>query len=62
MWKLTIAQKRKSEYSDNTFIEKVECLAEDICYLTSMIDNFSALEAAFETVYEIRKIAKEGDE
>ena len=59
MWKLTITQKRKSEFSNSTFDEKVEFTSDDVCYLTAMVDRFSRLEEVFETAYKIDKVEKE---
>jgi hypothetical protein len=62
MWRLTIIQKRKSEYSNGMFEEKVEFVGDDIHYITSIVDKFSKLETVSETAYKIERIEKEEGE
>ena len=61
MWKLTIKQKRKSEYSNNMITESVEFVSKDITYLTSMIDRLSDAGTDVETAYEIKKVGVENE-
>lgn len=61
MWKLTITQKRKSEFSNGFLSETVEFAHKDITRLTSLIDTFDICEEVFETEYKIERV-KEGEE
>lgn len=55
MWKLTITQKRKSEFSESILPESVEFISEDINELTMLIVRITAYETAVETTYKIEK-------
>lgn len=55
MWKLTITQKRKSEFSENMLTESVEFISNDINELTMLIVRITAYETAVETIYKIEK-------
>lgn len=55
MWKLTITQKRKSEFSENMLTESVEFTSDDINELTMLIVRITAYETAVETTYKIEK-------
>lgn len=55
MWKLTITQKRKSEFSESILSESVEFISEDINELTMLIVRITAYETAVETIYKIEK-------
>lgn len=56
MWKLTITQKRKSEYSENMITESVEFTSGDINELTMLVVRLSSYEMAVETTYKIEKV------
>lgn len=55
MWKLTIKQERKSEYTNNTITEKVEFVDEDISRLTSIVLWLESLDETNKTEYKIEK-------
>lgn len=55
MWKLTITQKRKSEFLENMITGSVEFENDDINELTMLIVRLSAYETAVETTYKIEK-------
>lgn len=55
MWKLTITQKRKSEFSEYMVTESVEFTSGDINELTMLIVRITAYEMAVETIYKIEK-------
>lgn len=59
MWKLTITQKRKSEYSDNMITESVEFTNDDINELTMLVVRLTGIETAVETAYKIEKVGEE---
>ena len=56
MWKLTITQKRKSEYVESMLTEKVEFISGDINELTMLVIRLTAVETAVETSYRIEKV------
>ena len=62
MWKLTITQKRKSEFSENMITENVEFVGNDINELTMLVVRLAEHENAVETAYKIERVAKEGGE
>ena len=59
MWKLTITQKRKSEYTDGTINETVEFFHRNIGSLTSLVDNLNNYSSGIETTYKIEKVVEE---
>ena len=59
MWKLTITQKRKSEYTDGTINETVEFFHRNIGSLTSLVDNLNNYSNGIETTYKIEKVVEE---
>lgn len=62
MWKLTIAQKRKSEYSDYVSNYQVQLFSESLHELVDLVDKMTNLvDEAIETTYKIES-AKEGEE
>lgn len=60
MWKLTIKQKRKSEYTNNMISECVEFTSNNVNELTVLVARLTALESAVETEYKLEMIEKEG--
>ena len=60
MWKLTITQKRKSEYTDGTISESVEFYHKNISPLASLIGNLNNHVNDIETAYKIEKVGEEG--
>jgi hypothetical protein len=60
MWKLTITQKRKSEYSENMITENVEFISNDINELTMLVVRLTGHENAIETSYKIESVGKVG--
>ena len=59
MWKMTITQKRKSEYTDGTISESVEFFHRNIGSLTSLVDNLNNFSNGIETTYKIEKVGEE---
>ena len=59
MWKLTITQKRKSEYTDGTVSETVEFFHRNIRTLTDLIDSLHTYENGIETTYKLERIGEE---
>ena len=55
MWKLIVAQKRKSDYSDNVYEETVVFYGNDINELSMMIVRLSKHENGLETSYKLEK-------
>lgn len=63
MWKLTISQKRKSEYSEYASINSVELFSDDIHELVEVVDKLTCLDTeAIETNFKIELVTKEGEE
>jgi hypothetical protein len=64
MWKLTIIQKRKSEFSDFMNEEKIVFESSELSELTMLIERMAHLENVVTTTYKIEKVNKagEGDE
>lgn len=60
MWKLTITQKRKSEYTDGTIDETVEFISGNINELTILVARLTALKSAIETSYKLEPIGEVG--
>ena len=60
MWKLTIKQERKCEYTTGTITETVEFKAESIADLSMMMGMASKFESGIKTIYTIEKV--EGEE
>lgn len=62
MWKLTITQKRKSEYSDYTSTDHVELFSKSLHELVNLVDMMMNLvDEAIETTFKIESV-KEGEE
>lgn len=61
MWKLTITQKRKSEYSDNMIEESVRFYSDDIYELVGLVLNMGENDGVVETAYKIESV-KEGEQ
>lgn len=59
MWKLTITQKRKSEYTDGTISESVEFYHKNISPLTSLIGNLNNHANGIETTYKLERTCEE---
>lgn len=59
MWKLTITQKRKSEYTDGTISESVVFLHRTIGKLTSLVDSLNTYENDGELAYKLEKVGEE---
>lgn len=55
MWKLTVTQKRKSDFSDSIVSENVEFFGKDINELTMLIVRLSKLSCNIETSYKLEK-------
>lgn len=62
MWKLTITQKRKSEYSDYMTESKIVFVNENLRELTFLLERMAESEPDVETSYEIEWEEKEGEE
>ena len=58
MWKLTIVQKRKSEYSDGTINETVEFFHNSIKSLTNLVDTLNSYEKGIETTYILERVGE----
>ncbi len=56
MWKLTITQKRKSEFSEYMVTESIEFVSENITRLISLIETIYVYETDIETTYKIEKV------
>ncbi len=56
MWKLTITQKRKSEFSEYMVTESIEFVSTNITRLTRLIETISVYETDIETTYKIEKV------
>ena len=55
MWKLTIEQERKSEFTNGMFTEKITVKSSDLSELTMLIERFTHCESDCETTYKIEK-------
>lgn len=63
MWKLTITQRRKSEYSEYASYHSTELFSDDIHELVEVVDKLTCLNAeAIETSFKIELVTKEGEE
>ena len=62
MWKLTITQKRKSEYTDGMLTETVVFESANINELTILVARLTALKTAIETAYKLEPIGEVGIE
>lgn len=60
MWRLTIEQKRKSEYANGFITEKIEFYGSTINDATAMILMLAGKENNIETTYKLEKV--EGEE
>ena len=58
MWKLTITQKRKSEFSDCTLEHEVVFYSDSINELGITVGRLSEHEEVDETVYRIDKVGE----
>ena len=59
MWKLTIKQERKSEFSNGTFTERIVFKSKDLSELTILIERFAFCVTDCETSYKIEKVGEE---
>ena len=59
MWKLTISQKRKSEYTNSIIEERVIFTDEDINELPMIVVRLSMHENGIETSYKIERVGEE---
>ncbi len=60
MWRLTIIQQRKSEYSNGMFEEKVEFVGTNLDEMCEIIVFLAKREGGKETIYRIEKV-EEGE-
>lgn len=60
MWKLTIIQKRKSEYSDSMMDEIVEFVGNNLEEICELIEKLGKHEGDRETTYIIERV-EEGE-
>lgn len=58
LWKLTITQKRKSDYSDYMVESTTEFLSDSVYELGITIGRLSEHEEAHETSYKIEKVGE----
>lgn len=56
MWKLTITQKRKSEFTGNIVTENTEFIGKDINELTMLIVRLTKLSEGIETSYKLERV------
>ena len=56
MWKLIIAQKRKSEYTENMITESIELVGNDINELSMLIVRLSKHENGVDTTYKLERV------
>jgi hypothetical protein len=61
MWKLTITQKRKSEFSDCKLEHEVVFYSDSIYELGITAGRLSEHEEVDETVYKIEKVGEKND-
>lgn len=61
MWKLTITQKRKSEFSEYMVTESVEFTSGDINELTMLVIRITATQTTAETIYKIEKVGVDNE-
>lgn len=59
MWKLTISQKRKSEYTNSIIEERVIFTDEDINELSMIVVRLSMHENGIETSYKFERVGEE---
>ena len=60
MWKMTITQKRESEYTtDGTINESIELFHRNIGSLTALVDSLNNFANGIETTYKIEKVGEE---
>ena len=59
MWKLTISQKRKSEYTNSIIEERVIFTDEDINELSMILVRLSMHEYGIETSYKFERVGEE---
>ena len=58
MWKLTIEQERKSEYTNGMLTEKITVKSNDLSELTMLIERLTHCESDCETTYKIEKVGE----
>ena len=58
MWKLTIEQERKSEYTNGILTEKITVKSSDLSELTMLIERLTHCESDCETTYKIEKVGE----
>lgn len=61
MWKLTISQSRKSEYSEYENEHSIEYENESLSVLTSLIEDLEFSNTEAKTWYKLERIEKEGE-
>ena len=61
MWKLTISQKRKSEYTNSIIEERVIFTDEDINELSMIVVRLSMHENGIETSYKFEMVGEESE-
>ncbi len=61
MWKLTITQSRKSEYSGNVLTETVEFIHDSLEELVVTVERLKMCATVCETSYKIESVAKAGE-
>lgn len=59
MWKLTITQKKESEYLDSVITDSVEFTSDDINELTMLVVRLIEHGNALETSYKIESVGGE---
>ena len=58
MWKLTIEQERKSEFTTGTVTERITVKSNDLSELTMLIERLTHCESDCETTYKIEKVGE----
>lgn len=59
MWKLTIEQKRKSEYADAMITHSLVLVSDDLAELTMLIERITHCGNDCETSYKLEKVGVE---
>lgn len=58
MWKLTIEQKRKSEYVEGTIPERLIVFSEELCELTMLVERITHCAVDCETTYKLERVGE----
>lgn len=61
MWKLTIVQKRKSEFLEYMNEHSIQFVSNDLHEIIGIVELLMAIETDFETSFKIDKVVKEGE-